>query len=83
MHAFTDLLPEIDAADLDRPPPALGDSTEAAIRSGLFYGALGAIRELTKRLASAAARPPVVFLTGGARPRWPGCWAPTPDACRI
>lgn len=68
LHEFTDLLPWIEAADLADPPPALGQATVAAMRSGLFWGAVGTIRELVLRLADPAAGEPEVFLTGGAGP---------------
>jgi len=68
MHEFTDLLPLIEMSELDDPPPALGTSTAAAMRSGLYWLAVGAVRELTARLSTDPARPPDVFLTGGAGP---------------
>ncbi|MCC6124978.1 MAG: type III pantothenate kinase [Pirellulales bacterium] len=66
MHKFTDLLPLIETADLANPPPALGTCTEEAMRSGLFWGAVGAIRQLIEELSSYTDAPPEVFLTGGA-----------------
>lgn len=70
LHEFTDLLPLLDMSDLTAPPSALGTSTAAAIRSGLFWGAVGAVRQLTKELCNAAGgermHQPQVFLTGGA-----------------
>jgi type III pantothenate kinase len=66
MHEFTDLLPLVDITDLDGPPPALGDETEAAMRSGLFWGAVGAVRQLIHQLAGEER--PRVILTGGAGP---------------
>jgi type III pantothenate kinase len=57
-----DLLPRIQPAQ--QPPPAVGDSTAAAIRSGLYWGALGAIRELIRQM-SAHSPAPEVFVTGG------------------
>ncbi|MGO8750156.1 MAG: type III pantothenate kinase [Thermoguttaceae bacterium] len=68
LHAFTDLLPRVELSDLNAPPPALGTGTVAAMQSGLFWGAVGAIRELTERLTAGAAGPVDVFLTGGAGP---------------
>ena len=68
MHAFTDLLPLLDMSELGSPPPPLGDSTMAAMRSGLFWGAVGAIRELVRRLAGNDPPQVQVFLTGGASP---------------
>ena len=66
MHEFTDLLPLVDMTELDGPPPALGDETEAAMRSGLFWGAVGSVRQLIDQLAGDAR--PQVILTGGAGP---------------
>jgi type III pantothenate kinase len=66
LHEFTDLLPPVDVAELSEPPPALGTATEAAMRSGLFWGAVGAIRQLIDELGRDAGAPPQVFLTGGA-----------------
>jgi type III pantothenate kinase len=70
LNEFTDLLPLVDVEELTEPPPALGMNTEAAMQSGMFWGAVGAIRELIQQLhceaASGCALPPQVFLTGGA-----------------
>ena len=46
LDEFTDLLPRSPADELAIQPPALGTSTMAAIQSGLYWGAVGAIREL-------------------------------------
>jgi type III pantothenate kinase len=64
MHEFTDLLPLIEMAELSTPPPALGTVTVEAMRSGLFWGAVGAIRQLIERLAGH--NDPQIFLSGGA-----------------
>ncbi len=53
LHEFTDLLPRIDMAELAEPPPALGTATVAALRSGLFWGAVGAVRQLVEQLTRA------------------------------
>jgi type III pantothenate kinase len=68
LHTFTDLLPLIDMSELMAPPPALGTSTEAAMRSGLFWGTVGAIRQLIVELAGEKIERTDVFLTGGAGP---------------
>jgi type III pantothenate kinase len=55
MHEFTDLLPLVDAAEfVDAPPPALGTDTESAMQSGLFWGAIGSIRQIIEELCKAA-----------------------------
>jgi type III pantothenate kinase len=64
LHEFTDLLPMV---ELSGSPPALGKSTIEAIRSGLYWGAVGAVRELVTQLAAGGSQPQI-FLTGGAGP---------------
>lgn len=49
----------------DRIPPVLGRSTEAAIASGLFWGSLGAVREIVDRLGSQHDPAPELILAGG------------------
>ncbi len=73
LHEFTDLLPRVDAAELREPPPAVGTSTVDALRSGLFWFAVGAIREVIARMTAEQKAggppqwpPPHVLLTGGA-----------------
>src|SRR5262249_45419961 len=61
LHEFTDLLPECEVSEA---PEALGRSTRAAISSGIFWGTLGAARELVARVSGPIE--PQVFLTGGA-----------------
>lgn len=60
-----DLLPLALLAPENEPPPALGKNTEAAIRSGLFWGAVGAVRELIAQMSAAMTTQPQVFVTGG------------------
>jgi type III pantothenate kinase len=67
LHDYTDLLPLISMSELGVTPPALGTATISAMRSGLFWGAVGAMRELITRL-DAGLPAAQVFLTGGAAP---------------
>ncbi|HEY2761801.1 MAG TPA: type III pantothenate kinase, partial [Pirellulales bacterium] len=71
LHDYTDMLPHAPLEDLATAPPSIGTSTLTAIYSGLYWGAVGAIRELigqlTATLGSSAAEVEV-FLTGGAAP---------------
>lgn len=67
LEHFTDLLPLVPMDQLDQPPAALGTDTVSAIRSGLYWGAVGAVRELIARLVPAGQQARVV-LTGGAAP---------------
>ncbi|MGA2257264.1 MAG: type III pantothenate kinase [Thermoguttaceae bacterium] len=66
LHEFTDLLPRIDMAELAEAPSALGTATIAAMRSGLFWGAVGAVRQLVEQLTGNSHAE--VFVTGGAGP---------------
>lgn len=60
-----DLLPLIELTPDDEKPPVLGKSTEGAMRSGLFWGVVGAVRELVQRISPQFDSPPQVFLSGG------------------
>lgn len=71
LHDYTALLPLIPVEDLRQTEPVvLGKNTTDAIRSGLFWGQLGAVRELVcqqrnQSLSNAEQIPPLVLLTGG------------------
>lgn len=58
---------QLPRVSLRRPPRALGRSTEAGLESGIFYGHVGAIRELVRRIRTDAfGRSDVIVLgTGG------------------
>jgi type III pantothenate kinase len=49
----------------DEAPPPLGKNTDQAIQSGLFWGTVGAVRELIIRLSETMDSPVDVFVTGG------------------
>jgi type III pantothenate kinase len=49
-------------------PDPIGRNTDQAIRSGVFFGLIGAIRELTERYATHLGRWPHLVATGGAAP---------------
>jgi len=66
MHEFTDLLPLLDMSELDGPPPVVGASTIPAMQSGLFWGAVGGIRQVVGLMAKHLDQTPEIFLTGGA-----------------
>jgi type III pantothenate kinase len=67
IHEYTAQLPLIDTHDFDVAPPAIGDETRSALRSGLFWGHIGAVRELINRMATEQSQPvPAVLVTGGA-----------------
>jgi type III pantothenate kinase len=55
-------LPRIDLA---KPRKAIGNSTLEAMRSGIYYGTLGQIKELIARLGAELGGRPKVIATGG------------------
>lgn len=61
----TDALPHVDVERWQTPPQALGKSTVPAIESGIFWGTVGAVRELVAQLSKSCEPPPAVFITGG------------------
>lgn len=64
LHAFTDGLPLVDVTDA---PEVLERSTIGAIRFGLYWGAVGAVREVIARL-DPNYESTQIFLTGGGAP---------------
>jgi type III pantothenate kinase len=64
LASVTDLLPLALLEPSETPPPLPGKNTEAAIRAGLFWGAVGAAREMIARYAEI--HPQLqVFVSGG------------------
>lgn len=67
LHQYTALLPLIPAPDVtSTPPEAIGRNTVAAMRSGLFWGHIGGVRELVSQMASGSDAEPRILITGGA-----------------
>ncbi len=63
LHEYTALLPLVSVPELGQATPEpLGRNTRAAIRSGLFWGQLGAVKELIQRQVAADVD---IFVTGG------------------
>jgi type III pantothenate kinase len=75
LHRYTALLPKLGLGDLGPDiPVALGKNTEAALRSGIFWGQVGAVRQIIAELCRNDNRPlpdsanehaPWLLLTGG------------------
>jgi type III pantothenate kinase len=61
----TDALPLVGFPPEAEPPALVGKSTAAAIRSGLFWGTVGAVREAVARMREQLAAEPQLFITGG------------------
>jgi type III pantothenate kinase len=66
LEEHTDALPLVAMDHLEKPPAPIGKSTVPAIEAGLYWGAVGAVRELVSQMSAGLAAPPDVFLTGGA-----------------
>ncbi len=64
LNERTDGLPRI--IPLDSPPPSIGANTEDAIRSGLYWGTFGGVKELIARHRASLTGEADLFLTGGA-----------------
>lgn len=77
LHHFTDLLPLLDMPELAEPPPALGTGTMEALRSGVYWGAVGGVRHLIELLAQQMGSQPHVYLSGGAAPTVAGLLSPS------
>lgn len=65
LAAGTNQLPLASFTGQDQPPPVVGKNTDGAIRSGLFWGAVGAVREVIERMSAGLSEQPHVFVTGG------------------
>lgn len=70
LHEFTDALPQVSLEQVASPPAALGKATAPAIQAGVYWGAVGAVRELIGQFNASATlqgkQRPQVFVTGGA-----------------
>jgi len=64
LGAGTEGLPTV-SVNVAQPPELIGRNTTAAIQSGVFWGAVGSIREIVARMQDAHSVERV-FLTGGA-----------------
>jgi type III pantothenate kinase len=65
LYGGADFLPLALLEPNAEPPSPVGRNTEHAIRSGLFWGAVGAVRELITRMKLELATQPALFITGG------------------
>jgi type III pantothenate kinase len=69
LHRYTAMLPLLGAPGIAAEPPAVvGRNTIAAMTSGLYWGHVGAVRELAARIVDADAGEPkrLLLVTGGA-----------------
>jgi type III pantothenate kinase len=69
LHQYTALLPYITVEELvEESHEPLGRGTREALRSGLLWGQVGAIKELAERLSRRWTTEPFLLLTGGGAP---------------
>jgi type III pantothenate kinase len=69
LNQYTALLPFVTIDELcEESHEPLGRSTREALRSGVLWGQIGAIRELVARLSERWKAAPLVLLTGGGAP---------------
>jgi type III pantothenate kinase len=70
LHLLTAQLPLVDLrrVDPDHLPPAWGRATEPSLKAGIFWGTVGAVRELIARQADDLGEEPWVIWTGGDAP---------------
>ena len=66
LHTATSSLPLLGPEVFETPPAAVGKSTDEAMASGAYWGAVGAARQLIERMAATCTDAPEVYLTGGA-----------------
>ncbi|MHB8863493.1 MAG: type III pantothenate kinase [Pirellulaceae bacterium] len=65
LASATDALPLLENLDLSSLPAAIGKSTPEAMRSGIVWGCVGAVRELIAQMSVGLSHVPNVFCTGG------------------
>lgn len=66
LHDYTAFLPLIPAEELAGiPPEPLGRTTRSAMQSGIYWGQVGAVKEMVARLGGTKS---VLILTGGGSP---------------
>ncbi len=67
LHQYTALLPHITNEEMARrTPKALGKNTRDALRSGLFWGQFGGVKEIVRQYREDLADEPLLVITGGA-----------------
>jgi type III pantothenate kinase len=65
LYDYTDMLPLLDPSSWQVVPPPLGKNTVAAMEAGLFWGAVGAVRELVHQMLPGEVLEAEVLFTGG------------------
>jgi type III pantothenate kinase len=63
LHQFTEALPRVEFPH--EAPVPIGRRTETALQSGLYWGVVGALRELVRQISRGQPDSPQLFITGG------------------
>lgn len=67
LHQYTALLPRISNEEIaQQVPNAVGRSTHSALTSGIFWGQVGAVKELVRQINLEMKEEAVLVITGGA-----------------
>lgn len=66
LHDMTDQLPRVQVEMWQQPPEVLGSNTPVSIESGIFWGAVGTVREFVQQYGKLLGTEPEVFITGGS-----------------
>ena len=72
LHHYTEKLPLIELHEFDvTNPPVVGKETREAMKSGLYWGYIGAIREIVQRMVELPSENSSlrIVITGGGSPR--------------
>ena len=65
LKALHEFIPHLPVIDIKMPENAIGNSTSAAIQSGIMYGLIGQIEGISKRMESQRGKKCVKIITGG------------------
>lgn len=65
LSSGTAQLPLIEYHETDAAPAVVGRSTEEAIQSGVYWGTIGAIRQVVQQMQAELRSPAQIYVTGG------------------
>jgi type III pantothenate kinase len=65
LDALAEHTAQLPRIDLDKPRSAIGRSTVAAMQAGVYYGFIGQVEEIVRRIQRELGEPATVIATGG------------------
>ena len=68
LKAFEEMTAKLPKIEVKKPPGVIGKNTVDAMRSGIYYGYLGLIKEITRSIKQELGTKPYVIATGGLAP---------------